>query len=332
MRRIVLPFGALVVALSITAIAGASGKDVKLSLVAYSTPREAYAKLIPMFQATPSGDGVSFTQSYGASGDQARAVQAGLKADIVALSLAPDVDQLVKAGLVDPKWKRQSYRGMVTDSVVVFAVRDGNPKKIKSWDDLLKPGVQVITPNPFTSGGARWNVMAAYGAWLKLGKTKKQAQARLLALFKNVSVQDKSARDALNTFLAGKGDVLLTYENEVIAAQRAGQKVPYVIPRSTILIENPIAVLKDSSNMDAANRFVRFLKTAPAQQVFADYGYRPVVPSVLAANKKKFPTRPGQFTIDQLGLGGWAKVQKEFFDPDKGIMAGIERQVGGATG
>jgi sulfate/thiosulfate transport system substrate-binding protein len=332
MRRIVLSFGALAVALSITAIAGASGKDVKLSLVAYSTPREAYAKLISVFEATPAGNGVSFTQSYGASGDQARAVQAGLKADIVALSLAPDVDQLVKAGLVDAKWNRQSYRGMVTDSVVVFAVRDGNPKKIKSWDDLLKSGIQVITPNPFTSGGARWNVMAAYGAWLKLGKTKAQARAKLLQLFQHVAVQDKSARDSLNTFLSGKGDVLLTYENEAIGAQLAGQKVQYVIPRSTILIENPIAVIKSSDNKDKANAFIRFLKTPAAQQVFADRGYRPIVKSVLQANRKKFPVRPGQFTIDQLGLGGWTKVQKDFFDPDQGVMAAIERKVGGATG
>jgi sulfate transport system substrate-binding protein len=238
----------------------------------------------------------------------------------------------VKAGLVDPKWNRQSYRGMVTDSVVVFAVRDGNPKKIRSWDDLLKKGVQVITPNPFTSGGARWNVMAAYGAWLKLGKTKAQAQAKLLQLFQHVAVQDKSARDSLNTFLSGKGDVLLTYENEAIGAELAGQKVQYVIPRSTILIENPIAVTKESDNKDKANAFIRFLKTPAAQQVFADRGYRPILKSVLAANRKKFPVRPGQFTIDQLGLGGWTKVQKDFFDPDKGVMAAIERKVGGATG
>jgi sulfate/thiosulfate transport system substrate-binding protein len=310
----------------------ARASGTTLSLVAYSTPREAYAKLIPMFQATPAGDGVSFTQSYGASGDQARAVTAGLKADVVALSLAPDVDTLVKAGLVDAKWDRQSYRGMVTDSVVVFAVRDGNPKHIKSWDDLLRPGVQVITPNPFTSGGARWNVMAAYGAWLKAGKTRPQATAKLLQLFKHVAVQDKSARDALNTFLSGKGDVLLTYENEAISAQLAGQKVQYVIPRSTILIENPIAVTKTSGNKGKANQFIRFLKTPAAQQVFADRGYRPILKSVLEANRKKFPVRPGQFTIDQLGLGGWARVQKEFFDPDKGVMASIERKVGGAAG
>src|SRR3954452_8275722 len=175
MRRIAL-VSAAVFALAATAVAGAAQQGTNLSLVAYSTPREAYAKLIPLYQSTPQGKDVSFTQSYGASGDQARAVVAGLKADIVELSLAPDMDTLVKAGLVDAKWNRQSYRGMVTDSLVVFAVRDGNPKHIKSWDDLLKPGVQVITPNPFTSGGARWNVMAAYGAWRKLGKTKIQAQ------------------------------------------------------------------------------------------------------------------------------------------------------------
>ena len=331
MRRIAFAFAALL-ALAITAVAGAARQGTTLSLVAYSTPREAYAKLIPMFQATPAGKDVSFTQSYGGSGDQARAVAAGLKADIVALSLAPDIDSLVRAGLVDPRWNRQSYRGIVTDSVVVFAVRDGNPKHIRSWDDLLEPGVQVITPNPFTSGGARWNVMAAYGAWRKLGKSRGQAQEKLLQLFRHVAVQDKSARDSLNTFLAGKGDVLLTYENEAIAAQLAGQKLQYVIPRSTILIENPIAVLKSSSNRDVAHAFIRFLKTPAAQQVFADRGYRPIIKSVLERNRKKFPVRPGQFTIDQLGLGGWARVQQDFFDPNHGVMAAIERKVGGATG
>jgi sulfate transport system substrate-binding protein len=319
-------------ALAVATTASARTSDTKLSLVAYSTPREALGKLITAFQKTPAGNGVGFTQSYGASGDQARAVTAGLKADIVYLSLAPDVDTLVKAGLVDAKWNRQSYKGIVTNSVVVFAVRDGNPKKLRTWDDLTKPGVSVITPNPFTSGGARWNVMAAYGAWLKQGLKPKQARAKLLALFKNVSVQDKSARDALNTFLSGKGDVLLTYENEAIAAQLAKQPVQYVIPKATILIENPIAVLKDSSNKDTANSFLRYLRTPAAQQIFADYGYRPVVESVLEANRKKFPKRPDLFTINNLGLGGWDKVQKNFFDPNTGVMAAIERQVGGVTG
>jgi sulfate/thiosulfate transport system substrate-binding protein len=322
----------LVVAAVAAGTAGAAQRDVRLSLVAYSTPREAYGKLIPLFQKTPEGAGVSFAQSYGASGDQARAVANGLQADIIELSLAPDVDTLVKAGLVDAKWNRQSYGGMVTDSVVVFVVRDGNPKHLRTWDDLTKPGVSVITPNPFTSGGARWNVMAAYGAWLKAGLKPAKARAKLLALFKNVAVQDSSARNALNTFLSGKGDVLLTYENEAIAARLAKQPVQYVIPKATILIENPIAVLKGSENKSKANQFIRFLKSPAAQQVFADYGYRPVVKSVLEANRKKFPKRPDLFTINNLGLGGWSKVQPQFFDPDRGVMASIEKQVGGVTG
>jgi len=330
--------GLAVAASTLTAVAVAvpgapiSSTDTKLSLVAYSTPREAYGKLISLFQKAPEGDGVSFTQSYGSSGEQARAVKAGLKADIVALSLAPDVDELVKAGLVDAKWKKQSFKGMVTDSLVVFMVRDGNPKKIKGWNDLLRPDVDVVTPNPFTSGGARWNVMAAYGAWRKAGKTDKQAQANLLKLFRNVVVQDKSARDSLNTFVSGKGDVLLGYENEAIFAGLKGQNVPYVIPSSTILIENPVAVLKSSENKEKANQFLRFLRSPASQQVFADNGYRPVVKSMLEKNRKKFPVRPGEFTIDQLGLGGWEKVQKRFFDPKSGIMARIEQQVGGVTG
>jgi sulfate transport system substrate-binding protein len=331
MRRISAAL-AILVGTAATSIAGAASKDTQLSLVSYSTPREAYAKLIPLFQKTPAGADVSFTQSFGASGDQTRAIIAGLKADIAALSLAPDMNELVKEGLVDSKWDRQSYKGMVTDSLVVFVVRNGNPKHIKTWNDLLKPGIQVVTPNPFQSGGARWNVMAAYGSWLKQGKTPAQAQANLLKLFRNVVAQDRSARDSLNTFLSGKGDVLLAYENEAIGAQRAGQNAPYIIPRTTILIENPIAVIKDSPNKDVANKFIRFLKTPAAQQAFADVGYRPVVKSVLEANRKKFPVRPGQFTIDQLGLGGWDKVQKSFFDPDKSVMATIEKQVGGVSG
>jgi sulfate transport system substrate-binding protein len=333
-RRVLAVLVAVVLGATLTlaTTAAARSSDVRLSLVAYSTPREAYAKLIPLFENSAAGKDVSFSQSYGASGDQARAVRAGLDADIVALSLAPDIDELVSAGLVDRTWSTQSYKGMVTNSVVVFAVRDGNPKKLRRWNDLLKPGVDVITPNPFTSGGARWNVMAAYGGFIREGARPAQARAKLLRLFENVSVQDKSARDSLNTFLAGKGDVLLTYENEAIAAQLKKQPLQYVVPKATILIENPIAVLKSSDDRDAANRFLRFLKTPGAQQVFADFGYRPVVPSVLDANRKKFPKRPDIFTITHLGLGGWGKVTKDFFDPSKSVMADIERKVGGVTG
>ena len=309
-----------------------STADTELSLVAYSTPREAYGKLIPMFQKTAAGKDVDFKQSYGSSGEQTRAVKAGLEADIVALSLAPDVDELVTAGKVDAKWKKQSFKGMVTDSLVVFVVRDGNPKKIKGWNDLLRSDVDVVTPNPFTSGGARWNIMAAYGAWRKAGKTDRQAQTNLLKLFRNVVVQDTSARASLSTFVSGKGDVLLAYENEALFARTQGTNLQFVIPKSTILIENPIAVIKSSPDKAAANAFLRFLRTPAAQQVFAENGYRPVVKSVLQRNRSTFPARPGEFTIDQLGLGGWAKLQKRFFDPKTGIMARIQRQVGGSTG
>ena len=330
------PLSALAVALAVTAGIGSAAPErtvaTKLSLVAYSTPREAYGKLIPMFQKTAAGEDVDFTQSYGASGEQTRAVKAGLDADIVALSLAPDMDELVAASKVDAKWKKQSFKGMVTDSVVVFVVRDGNPKKLKSWNDLVRPGIEIVTPNPFTSGGARWNIMAAYGSWRKQGKTDKQARANLLKLWKNVVVQDTSARAALNTFNSGKGDVMLAYENEAYFSRMQGLNLQWVIPKTTILIENPIAITKESSDKNTANAFLRFLRTTAAQQVFADFGYRPVVKNVESANRKKFPVRPGLFTIDQLGLGGWDAVQKRFFDPKSSIMARFQRIVGGSTG
>lgn len=328
--------GLLAAALAVTAGVGSAAptraSDTKLALVAYSTPREAYGKLIPMFQKTAAGKDVDFTQSYGASGEQVRAIKAGLDFDVAALSLAPDMDELVSAGKVDSKWKRQSFKGMVHNSVVVFVVRDGNPKKIRSWNDLIRPGVEIITPNPFTSGGARWNIMAAYGSWRKQGKTDKQAQANLLKLWRNVAVQDTSARASLNTFNSGKGDVLLAYENEAYFSRMQGLDLQWVIPKTTILIENPIAVNKASEDRAVANGFLRFLRTPAAQQVFADYGYRPVLKAVENANRKKFPVRPGLFTIDQLGLGGWEKVQPRFFDPKSGIMARFQRLVGGSTG
>jgi sulfate transport system substrate-binding protein len=330
MRRAAL--AALTLALIVTSVAAAAVHETRLTLVAYSTPREAYAEIIPAFGKTEPGQDVSFSQSYGSSGEQARAVLAGLKADIVALSLAPDVDALVKAGLIDAKWDRQSYRGMVHRSVVVFVVRDGNPKKIKGWNDLLRDDVEVITPNPFTSGGARWNVMAAYGAWRRTGKTDRQAQDNLLRLFRNVSVQDKSARESLQTFASGKGDVLLAYENEALFARSRGQNLQFTIPRQTILIENPVAVLKRSPNKAAAEAFLRYLRFPGPQRIFAKNGYRPVLKSVAAEFRKQFPERPGLFTIEDKSMGGWDKVQKRFFDPRTGIMARIQRQIGGDTG
>lgn len=313
----------LLVALGATACGGSSSD--KLSLVAYSTPQEAYQKIIPAFQKTSAGKGLTFSQSYGASGDQSRAVAAGLSADIVALSLEPDVSKLVDAKKVPADWNKNSYNGFVTNSVVVLATRKGNPKNIRTFDDLIKPGVQVITPNPFTSGGARWNVMAAYGAQIGEGKTQQQAVDYLGKLFKNVPVQDKAARDSLQTFAGGKGDVLIAYENEAITAQKKGIKLDYVIPDQTILIQNPAAVT--SAAKDKAKSFLDFLHTDQAQRIYADNGYRSVIPSLV--DKSRYPTPSGLFEITK--FGGWSKVTDQFFDPDKGIMAKIEQGLGVST-
>ena len=319
---------AAALALLATGCGGGGGGGVRLALVAYSTPREAYQALIPAFQQTPAGKGVSFSQSYGASGDQSRAVAAGLPADVVEFSLAPDMTRLVAAGLVAGDWDRNPTRGMVTDSVVALVVRKGNPKGIHGWDDLVRPGIQVITPNPFSSGGARWNVLAAYGAQLQQGRNAAQATGYLQRLFRNVPVQDKSARDALQTFVGGKGDVLLAYENEAIAAQQARQPVDYVLPQQTILIENPIAVAARSRHQTQARAFVDWLRGPQAQRIFAGKGYRPVDPA--AARAAGFPTPAGLFTITD--LGGWPAVTARFFDKQTGVMAGVERNVGVSVG
>src|SRR5215210_3662276 len=192
------------------------GGETKLTLVAYSTPQEAYEEIIPAFQKTSAGQNVDFEQSYASSGEQSRAVEAGLPADVVAFSLEPDVTRLVDSGLVPQDWAKANHDGMVTDSVVVLAVRKGNPKNIRTWDDIVQEGVEVITPNPFTSGGARWNLIAAYGAQIKQGKTEEEAVDFLRQVLEHTSVQDKSARESLQTFAGGKGDELIAYENEAI--------------------------------------------------------------------------------------------------------------------
>src|SRR5918992_1979456 len=332
MHRRLQPLAALVALLLPVAAAGcggpaeegtaaASGDGARLSLVAYSTPKEAYEELIPAFQRTPAGRGVSFDQSYGSWGDQSRAVESGLPADIVALSLAPDVDRLVEPGLVDANWAQNDYQGFVTNSVVVFAVRKGNPKNIRTWDDLVKEGVEVITPNPFTSGGAKWNLMAAYGSQLEQGRSPDQALDFLRQLLANTPVQDKSARESLQTFAGGKGDVLLAYENEAITAQNAGIELDYVIPDETILIENPVAVTTETDHPEQAKAFVRWLREPEAQRIFGDKGYRSVREELV--DEERYPTPPALFEIDE--FGGWEQVNAEFFDPENGSVAKIER-------
>jgi sulfate transport system substrate-binding protein len=298
-----------------------------LALVAYSTPQAAYQRIIPAFQSTPQGRDITFTQSYGASGDQSRAVESGLPADVVALSLEPDVTRLVKDGIVASDWNGDPYRGNVTDSIVVLAVRRGNPKHVRGWDDLVRPGVEVITPNPFTSGGARWNVMAAYGAKSQLGKDDAAGMAYLQELFTHVAVQDTSARNSLQTFANGKGGVLIAYQNDAIFAQQHGQAIDYVIPDQTILVENPVAVTARSRYPQQAKAFLEFLRSRTAQRIFADSGYRPVVSGVARPGELRGPA--ALFTIDD--IGGWTADNRRFFDPQTGALVAVEQRLGVAT-
>ena len=304
---------------------GGGGDATKLTLVAYSTPQEAYEEIIPAFQKTSAGKNVDFEQSYAASGEQSRAVEAGLPADVVAFSLEPDVTRLVDAGLVSADWAQADHDGMVTDSVAVLAVRKGNPKNIQTWDDIVQEGVEVITPNPFTSGGARWNLMAAYGAQIKQGKSEEEAVDFLRQVLKHTAVQDKSAREALQTFAGGKGDVLIAYENEAITAQQKGEEIDYVVPDETILIENPVAVTEDSP--EQAQTFVDFLQGPEAQKIFGEKGYRPVDEDILG--QFDYPQPSGLFTIKD--VGGWDEVMTKFFDRDTGLVAKIESDLGVST-
>ena len=306
---------------------GGDGSGGKLTLVAYSTPEEAYRELIPAFNKTSEGKGVSFSQSYAASGEQSRAVEGGLPADVVEFSLEPDMTRLVDADLVDKGWNQNEYKGMVTNSVVVLMVRKGNPKGIKDWDDLVTGDVEVLEPNPFTSGGAKWNIMAAYGAQLEKGRSKQEAERYLAELFKNVPVLDKSARESLQTFSSGKGDVLLGYENEAILAQQQGEDLDYIVPDQTLLIENPVAPTTEAKDPDLAKAFVDFLYTPEAQKIFVGKGYRPVVKDTPGADK--FPEPADLFDITK--FGGWDKVNTDFFDPENGIVAKIFQNQGKST-
>ncbi len=297
----------------------ADGSGGNVSLVAYSTPQVVYDQVIPAFNATPEGKGVSVATSFGASGDQSRAVAAGLDADVVSFSVQPDITRLVKAGLVADDWNTGPNKGLVNTSVVSFVVREGNPKNIRTWADLLKPGVEVITPNPFTSGAAKWNMLGAYAYGGKDYVEK--------LIHDHVKVQPKSGREALQTFTSGKGDVLLSYEYEAITARKKGEKVDYVIPDKTIRIDIDIATTKKAG--EPARKFLDFVLGDTAQQYFADWGYRPINPAVLKANQKSFPEPKELKTIDD--FGGWEKVDPELFDAKDGIIAKIEEDAGVST-
>ena len=334
MRRLLLP--ALIVPVlfsfpSSAAQARRAGTTVKL--VAYSTPKPVLQKLISRFGHQPAGEGVSFTQSYGPSGSQARAIVAGQPADVAFLSTGLDIDTIADAGLVSKTWTSAPYGGIAADSVVAFVVRPGNPKHIHGWQDLVKTGVKVVTPNPFSSGSAKWNVLAAYGEARKSGLSDHKAVQFVTKLFKHVVAQDPSGSTAANTFFSGQGDVLITYESEAYAAFAAGEQGKLVVPKPTMLIELPMVALKSAPA--AAKAFIKYAHAPKQQRIFAANGYRPVVKSVLkrpdlAGWRKKYDTGP-TFSIQDRLFGGWRKVNRVWFDPVKGRMVGIERAVGGPT-
>jgi sulfate/thiosulfate transport system substrate-binding protein len=320
---------AALTAVSLASAAPTRSGDTNLTIVGYSIPTTVFPKLTAAYQATPAGDGVKFASSFAASEVQSKAVAAGLPADVVNFSVQTDMDRLVDAKLVDKTWANNRYHGIVSKSVVVFVLRNGNPKHIRTWDDLVKPGVDVVFPNPFSSGGARWDVMAAYGALKREGKTDKQALAYLKQLFQHNVSQDTSARNALNTFLSGRGDVLLDYESDAKLAQSQGKPVYYLIPKATLQIETPLAAV-NSSNKAAAQKFVNWLYTPPAQTIWAQNGFRPVDVTVSRKFAKQFPPRPWLFKIGY--IGGWKQVNTRFFDPTNGIVTKIEQSLGVSTG
>jgi len=306
-----------------TQAAGSGGAaSTKLSLVAYAVPKISFDKVIPAFDKTPEGKGITFSQSYGASGDQSRKVESGLPTDVVNFSVEPDVTRLVKAGLVDENWNQNEHKGIPFGSVVTIVTRKGNPKNIQTWDDLLKPGIEVVTPNPFSSGSAKWNLLAPYADKSNGGADPKAGLAYLSKLIgDHVKVQPKSGREATETFLQGTGDVLLSYENEALFAERSGEDVEHHTPDTTFKIENPIAVVNTSKHLDQAKAFVDFQYTPEGQTAWAEAGFRPVDSTVAAKFASDFPEPKKLWTVDD--LGGWSKVNDELFDPDNGSVAKI---------
>lgn len=303
-----------------------------LNLVAYSTPQTAFQAIEAAFQQTDAGKGVTFKESYGPSGDQSRAVEGGLKADVVNFSLESDVTRLVDAKLVSPDWKTETGNdGIVADSVVVLAVRKGNPKRITGWDDLVKPGVEIVTPNPASSGGARWNTLAAYGHVIANGGSEADATKYLTDYFKHAVALPGSARDALTSFTSGNGDVLVSYENEAILARQKGEDLDYIVPDQTLLIETPAAVTVGAP--EQAKEFVKYLFTDDAQSQFRASGYRPVIDGLSGPVKgatdesKPFPTPKTLLTVGK-DFGGWDEAKKKFFDEKTGLVTKIQIATG----
>ncbi len=303
---------------------GGSGSDETINIVGFAVPEAANKAIAAEWAKTPEGEGVRFVTSYGASGDQSRSVVAGLPADYVHLSVESDVTRLVDAGLVAADWKSGPTKGVVSSSIVVFAVREGNPKNIRTWDDLIKPGVEIVTPNPASSGAARWNALAAWGQVVENGGTEQQADEYLDKFFANVVSLPNSGRDATTTFLGGTGDVLMAYENEAILAHQNGEEFDYIIPDTTLLIENPGAVLVNAT--PKATEWLGFVLSADGQRQFALKGFRPVINGVdfgevEGANdpSNPYPAVKNLLTVEK-DFESWSALSKKFFDETNGIV------------
>jgi sulfate/thiosulfate-binding protein len=326
---------AVVGALALAGCADTGGAQAdssrSLSLVGFSILEQANKQVIADWNKTDQGKGVTFTTSYGASGDQSRAVEGGLKADVVHFSLEPDIKRLVDSKQVAANWKDTPTKGILTQSVVVIVVRKGNPKNITSWADLVKPDVKIITPNPASSGSAKWNILAAYGSVLATGGSEDDAKAYLTKFFGNVAALPGSGRDATTAFQSGNGDVLLSYENEAILARQSGAAFDYVVPDQTLLIQNPGAVTVDASAK--AKDFLTYLVGKEAQTDYAKVGFRPLVGGVKVevngANdpSNPFPTPAKLLTINK-DFGGWSKANAKFFDENNGIVTLIQQRAG----
>ncbi|NHM31923.1 sulfate ABC transporter substrate-binding protein [Neobacillus terrae] len=299
-------------------------ETVTLTIGGYSTIKDEFEAIFPLFQKEwkeKTGQNVEFKESYQGSGAQARNITNGFEADIAALSLEGDIDKIVKAGLINHDWKNAPHGGIITKSIAAFGVREGNPKGIKDWSDLTKPGVQVLFPNPKTSGGAKWDVNAIYGAGLKIAEEKTgkqdpaQAKTLLTKIFKNVKTLDKSGEESMATFDKGVGDVIITYENELIDRIKSQKKYEEVVPKYTTEIENPAAVVDKYADKHgtrrAAEAFLEFLWTPEAQKIFAESGFRSVDSEVAKSFADQYKQPGGLF--DTSYLGGWAKAEKDIY-------------------
>ncbi len=323
---------AFVLASSVLAGCGGGPSDVvgggavhahsTITLVAYSTPEPGWSRVIPAFSASPEGRGVEVITSYGASGDQSRGVAVGKPADLVNFSVEPDITRLVKAGKVAKDWNTDAFKGIPFGSVVSLVVRKGNPKNIKDWDDLLRPGVEVITPSPLSSGSAKWNLLAPYAVKSGGGRNPQAGLDFVDKLVsRHVTLRPGSGREATDVFVQGSGDVLISYENEAILAEGQGQPVEHLVPSQTFKIENPVAVVTSSANVETANAFKNFQYTAEAQKLWAAAGFRPVDPAIAAEFRSTFPLPVKLWTIAD--LGGWTATDAQLFDKSKGSITKI---------